>query len=234
MSVFEEGHPCRGKDCKDCETCIFDEDLFLDKVQPNKKEKMGNTRLCNLCVNLDKSYDRREGGRFDAACKVTTFPVPGGTRPRRIDFNLSQTQDIPCPTWCPMLASANSKGLPSPSQVTHRPNPQTTGPQPTSTETTPVIPLSQKPISELTYSEKRELMKELPKHIEWADIKEGNKYVIPRILSQSRKIVKVITKTDMCCTCHEISEFDGHEYSYNCSVYPSDLDAVFITEIHDF
>ena len=45
---------------------------------------------------------------------------------------------------------------------------------------------------------------------------------------------KVITKTDMCCTCHEISEFDGHEYTYNCSVYPSDLDAVFITEIHDF
>ena len=234
MSVFEEGHPCRGKDCKDCETCIFDEDLFLDKVQPNKKEKMGNTRLCNLCVNLDKSYDRREGGRFDAACKVATFPVPGGTRSRRIDFNLSQTQDIPCPTWCPLLVSANSKGLPSPSQVTHIPNPQTTGPQPTSTETTPVIPLSQKPISELTYSEKRELMKELPKHIEWADIKEGNKYVIPRILSQSRKIVKVITKTDMCCTCHEISEFDGHEYTYNCSVYPSDLDAVFITEIHDF
>ena len=97
-----------------------------------------------------------------------------------------------------------------------------------------MIPLSQKPISELTYSEKRELMKELPKHIEWADIKEGNKYVIPRILSQSRKIVKVITKTDMCCTCHEISEFDGNEYTYNCSVYPSDLDAVFITEIHDF
>ena len=38
----------------------------------------------------------------------------------------------------------------------------------------------------------------------------------------------------MCCTCHEISEYTGNEYSYNCTLYPSDLDAVFITELRNF
>ena len=38
MTEFGQGHPCAGKDCRECETCIFDEDLFIDKVQPNKRK----------------------------------------------------------------------------------------------------------------------------------------------------------------------------------------------------
>lgn len=214
---FQEGHPCRGKDCKDCETCIFDEDLFLDKVQPNKKNNnMCSRRLCNECVNLTKSYEMRSAGRFDAACKIVTYEALGEKRPRRIDFNLSVGQTIVAPQWCPLLAS-NPIGLPSPSQVS------------TPSETT-----TPKPTRELTYSERRERMKELPKHLEWEDIEEGKVYVIPKIMSQARKIVKVIAKTELCCSCHEISEITGNEYQYNCSVYPSDLDAVFITELRNF
>ena len=77
-------------------------------------------------------------------------------------------------------------------------------------------------------------MKLLPRHLEWEDLKEGHIYVIPKIMSQTRKIVKVITKTDMVCSCHEISELTGNEYNYNCSVYPTDLDAVFITEMRKY
>jgi hypothetical protein len=86
----------------------------------------------------------------------------------------------------------------------------------------------------LTYSEKRELMKELPKHLEWDEIEEGKTYVIPRIMSQLRKIVKVSSKTSGVCVCHEINESTGNEYSYSCNIYPSDLDAVFITEYRKF
>lgn len=218
---FQEGHPCRGKDCKDCETCIFDEDLFLDKVQPNKKENMSK-RLCNECVNLSKSYEMRDCGRFDAACKIVTYEALGTSRPRRIDFNVAAGQSIVAPCWCPLNENPQL-ALPNSSQVSSaRPKPQETGPQPST------------PSANLTYTEKRERMKNLPKHIKWEDIKEGNIYVIPKILSQSRKIVKVVTKTAMCCSCHEISETTGNEYSYLCSVYPTDLDAVFITEIHNF
>ena len=218
--LFQEGHPCRGKDCKDCETCIFDEDLFIDKVQPNKKNNNNMCRrVCNECVNLTRSYEMRDNGRFDAACKIVTYEALGTSRPRRIDFNLSVGQTIVAPTWCPLKEGAQQLGLPTPSQVSTRPLPQQTGPRPS---------------GELTYSERREKMKELPKHLEWADIEEGKVYVIPKILSQARKIVKVITKTEMCCSCHEISETTGNEYQYNCSVYPSDLDAVFITELRNF
>ena len=86
----------------------------------------------------------------------------------------------------------------------------------------------------LTYSEKRELMKELPKHLAWDEIEEGKTYVIPKIMSQPRKVVKDSSKTSGDCVCHEINESTGNEYSYSCNIYPSDLDAVFITEHRKF
>lgn len=229
--------PCGRKDCSQCETCVFDEDLFLEKEEKNNKEKMAN-RLCNLCVNLARSYENRENGRFDVACKVVTFEALGEKRPRRIDFNVSQTQDIVSPNWCPL----KSGGLVGQMSLPFKPNlankeDNVTKPKAEETSSTvtpsPSTP-SDKPFKEMTYSEKREKLKELPKHMEWDDIKEGNFYVIPKILSQSRKVVKVITKTDTCCMCHEISQYTGEEYTYSCNVYPSDLDAVFITELRNF
>ena len=224
MSDFQEGHPCRGMDCKDCITCRFDEYLFPDGVQPNKKKENNMDRkLCNQCVNLERNYEMRFGGRFDAACKICTYEALGATRPRRIDFNVSVGSDIVTPDWCPLKAKL-PYGLPSPTTVSSaRPKPQETGPQPSANES-----------GELTYAEKRDRMKLLPKHLEWDDIQEGHVYIIPRIMNQSRKLVRVLSKTEMCCSCHEISETTGNEYQYICSVYPNDLDAVFITEIHNF
>ena len=87
MTEFgQEGHPCRGKDCKDCETCIFDEDLFLDKVKPNKRENIMSSKLCNFCANLEKSFEHREPGRFDAACRAMVYETWNSSRPRRIDY----------------------------------------------------------------------------------------------------------------------------------------------------
>lgn len=224
MTDFQEGHPCKGKDCKDCETCIFDRDLFEDGVTPNEREKNKKTdsmcnRTCNECVNLVRSYEYCQSGRFDAACKVVSYTAFNQSRPRRIDYNLSPNQSIASPNWCPLLANNSKPPMALPSQ---------------SRPTTPMgADIVTPPTSTPIYT-KREKMKELQKHIEWKDIEEGKVYLIPKILTQARKIVKVITKTDMCCTCHEISEYTGNEYTYNCSFYPSDLDAVFITEIHEF
>ena len=207
----EEGHPCFGKDCTECETCIFDEDLFnREKYIKSKENKMCNRKLCNGCVNLIRDYEHCAPGRFDAACKVVSYSAFGRSHPRKIDYNLSPTQDITAPNWCPVKDSATQLLLPS----------KTTTPS-----TAPMY---------TSYSDRREKMKELKRHIDWDDIKEGNIYVIPKILSQARKIVKVITKTDLSCICHEISEYTGSEYSYNTTLYPSDLDAVFITEKREF
>lgn len=224
MTEFGNGHPCSGKDCKDCETCIFDRELFLDRITPNEELKnktsnnMCNNNFCNNCSHLSKHYEHCDNGHFDAACNLVSYEAFGTSRPRRIDYNISANQTIVSPTWCPLKGKKENQ-LALPSQVTHRPNPQQTGPH------TP---------SYTSYSDRREKMKGLKPHIAWSDIKEGNMYIIPKILSQSRKIVKVITKTDLSCICHEISEYTGNEYQYNATFYPSDLEAVFITEMHEF
>ena len=222
LSTFDEGHPCRGKDCLECETCIFDRDLFADRVTPNerKNENKNNNnmcnseRICNECVNLTRSYENCVGSHFDAACKAETYTAFGVSRPRRIAYNILPNETINTPSWCPLKKTAAQLLLPS---TPTRPRPQDTGPH------TPT-----------TVTDRRERMKALRRHIEWEDIEEGKIYVIPKIMSQSRKIVKVITKTNMSCICHEISEYTGNEYTYNSTFYPSDLDAVFITELRNF
>lgn len=226
---FGDGHPCAGKDCLQCETCIFDRDLFEDGITPNERvtknnkvnnNMCSNSRLCNECINLLRDYEHCSEGKFDAACKAMSYTAFNVTRPRRIDYNLLPNQDISSPTWCPLKNTAAQLLLTAEPSST-RPLPQNTGPRPSTT--TPST----------TY-DRREKMKELRKHLAWDDIKEGNMYVIPKILDKSRKVVRVITKTPMSCICHEISEYTGAEYTYNCMVYPSDLEAIFITEMRKF
>ena len=233
MTEFGEGHPCIGKNCIECETCIFDRELFPDRVTPNEELKnktsnnmCNNSNTCNNCPNLSKHYEHCDIGHFDAACGLVSYEAFGVSRPRRIGYNLSPNQTIVSPNWCP-LKSSNSQTTPPPppSQVTHRPNPQQTGPQASQQKCLPAY---------TSYSDRREKMKELKRHVDWEDIEEGKIYVIPRILNQTRKIVRVITKTNLSCICHEISEYTGNEYQYNSTIYPSDLDAVFITEMREF
>lgn len=222
MIDFGDGHPCAGKDCIECETCIFDRELFLDGITPNEEKKnktsnnmCSNNRLCNNCPNLTRNYEHCEEGHFDAACKVVSYEAFGEKRPRRIDYNLAPNQSIASPTWCPLKDSGAQLLL------TAKPS------------DTPSPAIAKAP-TYTTYTERREKMKSLKSHLSWDEIQEGKTYVIPRILNQSRKIVKVITKTELSCTCHEISEYTGAEYTYNSTFYPSDLDAVFIAEIHEF
>ena len=150
------------------------------------------------------------------------------------------------PTWCPLN---NNKKNPSyvfgemttkkiekeqSKEVKSLPAVPATPPKPIPTEAEVLEELRKKPVESLTYSERRTLMKDLPKHLKWDEIEEGKTYVIPKIMSQGRKIVKVSSKTSGVCVCHEINETTGNEYSYTCNIYPSDLDAVFITELREF
>ena len=224
MNNFGDNHPCAGKDCRDCETCIFDRDLFESGITPNEKAKiednkvnrnMCNKKVCNGCKNLSKDTSTCVSGHFDAACDAVSYNAFGVSRARRIEFSARYGDDIIRPNWCPL----KEEQLALPSQTT------ATSSTPSTSSNVPAY---------TSYSDRRDKMKALRKHIEWEDIEEGKTYVIPKILTQSRKIVKVITKTDMSCVCHEISEITGAEFSYNCMVYPSDLDAVFINEIHKF
>jgi hypothetical protein len=95
-------------------------------------------------------------------------------------------------------------------------------------------PKEESHIAYTSYSDRREKMKSLKRMVEWDDIQEGEIYIIPKILNQPRKLVRVISKSDLSCSCHEINENTGNEYSYSMNVYQKDLDAIFLNKIHKF
>ena len=219
MANNQTEHPCRGKSCDMCESCIFDMDIFSSENNINVKD-MSERKVCNGCEKLRYCGNYSSiPNRFDVACSGVSYEAFNEKRPRRIDYNVTRMQTIVAPSWCPL--KEDKTHLPS---VINDSTAQETSSK-TNTASNP---------SYTSYADRREKMKGLRKHLDWDEIKEGNVYVIPKILSQSRKILKVITKTDMSCICHEINEFSGNEYSFNTTVYPSDLDAIFITKYHKF
>lgn len=217
---------CVGKDCRMCETCIYDEpiELFIpDKEKKDEKQNKFNdkmnssTRLCNDCVNLVKDDAYSRNGAFDAICKACTYQAFGRTNPRKIRFSAQPDEDIVTPQWCPIMQAAMQL-------AGYKPIPSTS----------PSTPASTTENASLSYTEKRERMKDIRRHVQWDEIEEGKMYVIPKIMSQPRKIVKVITKLELSCICHEISEYTGNEYTYNTVLYPSDLNSILIAELKTY
>lgn len=214
-------HPCSGKKCNECETCKYDTDIFAEVR--NKSHSL-TTSACHFCNDLVKSYIGDDRTKFNACCNRVLINLPNGQRPRVISANVHQTDVIKKPRWCPKdrgvnkeyytpdeLSNTIRKGLPSPSTVSTNSS--------TNLETNRTM----------TYSEKRERLMALPKHLEWEDIKEGETYVIPKILYQSRKVVKIVMKTDAIIRCVEINE-SGDEKNYLTTIYPKDIEVVFITK----
>jgi hypothetical protein len=220
-------HPCAGKSCTECETCIFDQELFLEDTQ--KKENMDTCTSCHLCGNLIKNYIGDDRLQFNACCGRFMVMFSSYSRPRIIKAKTGPMVPLTPPAWCPknrgvtqmsvssaMLAQEmNDKALPAPSQVSSQKE-----------EVEPIV----KTYKTMTYTERREKLMALPKHLKWDDIVEGEIYVIPKILSQARKVVRVVMKSDTLLRCSEIDEY-GKESQVLCSVYPRDIDVVFMTKV---
>lgn len=226
--MIETNHPCYGLDCKNCTECKFDVDLFKDGVLPNKKKTSNTTQhnemkpICNYCGYLIKSYNGEERRFFNACCSKKTVMYNSGERPMVIDFSTYEMADIERPDWCPLhpMESANSHQLALPNK----------------NEASESAEKEEKPkaFKDMTYTEKREELKKLPKRLNWDDIKEGGYYLIPRIMTTPRKIIHVELKTENCLRCHEVSEQSGTEYGYATNVYPNDIEAVMIVELHNY
>ena len=228
-------HPCYGMSCEDCTTCRFDVDLFKDGVLPTEKKKQTKKEnkhnnemkpICNYCGFLIKNYLDDERRFFNACCTKRMIDNGDVKRPMVIDFNTYEMADIERPNWCPIhpMGEEREEGtsqlaLPCKVEGEHT-NEETTVPN--------------KPFKEMTYTEKREAFKQLPKRLEWDDIKEGEYYLIPRIMTTPRKIVHVELKTENCLRCHEVSEYTGTEYSYVTNIFSNDIEAAVIVELHNF
>lgn len=211
-------HPCYGKSCENCETCMFDEYLFnYDKL---KKQNMEENDSCHLCGSLIKNYIGDDRLRFNACCGRSIIGYTTFTRPRVIKANIGPMVPLPIPSWCPKKRGVVNEYV-SPSVVEEEPTPKL-----------PLLPIvaKEEPKKPMTYAEKKEKLMGFPRRIEWDDIEEDAIYVIPKIMSQSRKVVRIIVKSDTFLRCSEIDEY-GEESKTLTSIYPKDIDAVFITKL---
>ena len=249
-------HPCHGKSCTDCETCIFDEDIMQPKTKPtvgnkmcgqlvkcftgyqcegcefnevketNKNKTMNET--CNKCPNLIKNFI--DDGRlvFNACCGKVIIDYSDYTRPRVIKYKTGQMLQIDTPDWCPKKHGIDKQVLKPIGNAQYSDEDESQLSLPAR-----VAPPSQDTPKQMTYYEKREAMKKLPSHLKWDDIKENEVFVIPKILNQARKVIKILMKTDAIIRYNEINEY-GVESSYCGIMYPNDIEAVFITKIHKY
>lgn len=188
--------------------------------------------LCDECKSLIKNHIGDEKVRFNACCASCRIMFNGYSRPRIIKANTGPMLPINTPEWCPKNRGVTTQwissdefrnSIKSSSQV-----------QQSSSNKENNNTLKQYVKKEyMTYTEKRDKMMTLPKHLKWEDIKEGEIYVIPKILYQTRKVIKVINKGDTFIRYSEI-DGNGNETNYISSVYPKDIDMVFITKFLKF
>lgn len=186
-----------------CKDCVT---CVYDREIPTfhqAKEKMGKT--CNYCPYLMKIP--KTDCRYIYKCGKATYQLEGSKYFRIVDADAWAMKNIPSPSWCPLSDSDRNKQKQLPMPTT------TTAPN--------------------SYQAKREAMKLFPRQIEWEDIQEGGIYVVPKILYQPRKIVKVEMRNEYICRCHEVDE-NGNCSTIVTNLYPSDLDTIMLVKKHEF
>lgn len=200
-------HPCEGKDCMMCETCIFDVPLDED-LNPIEQKVLKAEDTCNFCGYLIKQYRDRGDTIFNACCGMSRIDMSTYSRPRTIEFRKKETDDIEKPSWCPKLNGAT--GI-----VVNCSHSDTTGKE------------------KLTYIQKKNKLKSLPNHIDWSEIEVGKTYVVPSILGKKRKIVMPTCKTEFTLTCYNVEE-NGKITNDVTNIFKTDIDVNFIIERKKF
>lgn len=177
--------------------------------------------FCNNCGNLIKVPLEGDDIRYSACCGRSLITTTSVSRPKTIAAKTGPMVPLPSPEWCPKLRGVTIEYVEDDVQKQH-----------TAQKCLPLLPQKTTKMTTqvLTYTEKRERMKNLPKHLKWEELKEGEIYVIPKILYQSRKVIKIVIKTENLIRCSEIDE-KGEESTILSSIYPTDIDSVFITKL---
>lgn len=204
-------HPCEGKRCEDCETCKFDEPIILDSEK--KSHDMKSQPCCNYCGYIIKSYHDGEV-KFKASCSKCLLEINGTKKPREIADNVNEIMHILTPDWCPKRHES-----PKSSSV--------------DLLLKAIGPINSTSEQYRAYHEKKKVLQQLPRHVNWEDIKEGGLYVIPTIMKQKLRVVRVLSKTLYTARCAILDE-NSQETSDIHNVYKEDLDTTFIVEYHKY
>jgi hypothetical protein len=160
-------------------------------------------KLCNYCGYLIKQYKDHDSKFFNACCGKEKIEFSEYSRPRTIDFRVYEGDDIKKPVWCPKLKEDTNKGT---NEVD-----------------------SQK----LTYTERRNRLKNLAPHMDWSQFTPGKTYVIPSILGKKRKILLLKHKTDFTLVFNDVKE-DGTVLDIITNIFKTDIETNFIVERKNF
>lgn len=160
--------------------------------------------LCDYCGYLIKDYSSKNKGEYIACCgKCWENGLP-----KIISRTIKSGEKVCPPFWCHKLVGDKKKG-----ELVATSSPQQPQTNSSSTET------------------KRDKIGRLPTHLKWDDIEEGTTYVIPPIMNQKLRVVRVDSKTDYCIRCFALNsnmQADGSVYN----IYKRDLDMIFIVKYH--
>lgn len=87
----------------------------------------------------------------------------------------------------------------------------------------------------LSYAEKQSAFKNMERRIPWDDLCEGTTYVIPKILYQPRRVVKIFTKSPFLLQVYEIDNHGERKYKDTLLyIYKNDIEAILITKKRNF
>lgn len=166
---------------------------------------------CNFCEYLEKDYTNPDDTRFfNARCSKCSIETTSVKRGRTIEYHTFNRDEIERPTWCPKF----TKNEESEQQLQFN---------------------EEKEFKDLTYMEKKEVIKGLTPITNWEDIKINGIYVIPPLVSSVMKVIRIEEKTDTLIKYREISQYNNSEYSYSSYISrSSDVEHVAMVELHRF
>ena len=177
--------------------------------------------ICNFCESLEKDFINPNDNRFfNARCSKCSIETSSVKRGRTIEYHTFNGDNIHRPIWCPKSLKKEGEGKePEQKQL----------PFNEETEKKP------KEFKDLTYLEKKNVIKGLKPIVEWEDIKVNGIYVIPPVMASVMKVIRVEEIDDTSIKYREISQYTNTEYSYSSYISRnSDVEQIVLVALHKF
>lgn len=144
----------------------------------------------------------KSGRSYSASCSKEKFGYGQLKTDKVILFAVGGDEKIYVPEWCPKNKEHN------------------------------VIALEFKTNKLITVEPQKEKFSKLPCHVDWCEIEEGKKYVIPKFSSQKTKVILIKEKKESFIKCNEV--INGKIANSVIIINKNDLEKNFIVEQHNF
>lgn len=181
---------------------------------------------CKTCVDCDslvKDYIDESKIAFKAKCNRCTVAYSNGTNSLRVIMEkCGPMLTLETPEWCPKKRNVIQ-------EYVHETNLDQEKP------TLVLPPPTKQPVKVLTYTERMDAIKTLPREIEWDDIQVGDIYVLPKSTSYSKgRRIKIATKCDRSFSYYELDLESGEPSWTTRHCFKSDVESTLLKHPKNF